>query len=201
MVMSQRMKHFFGNNAFLLTTIAIFILVYFLGGQLYPAMRKTQVFFNLFINTASLLIVAIGMTFVIITKGIDLSVAGMIALTSAASASLLDKGASPVVVMPLMLVMGIAFGFTLGCIIHFLKVEPFIVTLMGLFFARGMAYVITLEALPIQDVSFFGVDEGAYSSSCQGICVYSLTGRSGVVIGGHLFVLLHPFWAYSLCNR
>jgi galactofuranose transport system permease protein len=154
MAMSQRFKHFFVNNAFLLTTITIFILVYFLGGQLYPAMRKTQVFFNLFINTASLLIVAIGMTFVIITKGIDLSVAGMIALTSAASASLLDKGASPVVVIPLMLAMGIAFGFTLGCIIHFLKVEPFIVTLMGLFFARGMAYVITLEALPIQDATY-----------------------------------------------
>lgn len=154
MAISLRFKHFFVNNAFLLTTITIFILVYFLGGQLYPAMRKTQVFFNLFINTASLLIVAIGMTFVIITKGIDLSVAGMIALTSAASASLLDKGASPVVVMPLMLAMGIAFGFTLGCIIHFLKVEPFIVTLMGLFFARGMAYVITLEALPIQDATY-----------------------------------------------
>jgi simple sugar transport system permease protein len=154
MAISQRFKHFFVNNAFLLTTIMIFILVYFLGGQLYPAMRKTQVFFNLFINTASLLIVAIGMTFVIITKGIDLSVAGMIALTSAASASLLDKGVGPVVVMPLMLAMGIAFGFTLGCIIHFLKVEPFIVTLMGLFFARGMAYVITLEALPIQDATY-----------------------------------------------
>jgi galactofuranose transport system permease protein len=154
MVMSQRLKHFFVNNAFLLTTIGIFILVYFLGGQLYPAMRKSQVFFNLFINTASLLIVAIGMTFVILTKGIDLSVAGMIALTSAASASLLDKGASPFVVMPLMLLMGITFGLTLGAIIHFLKVEPFIVTLMGLFFARGMAYVITLEALPIQDATY-----------------------------------------------
>jgi galactofuranose transport system permease protein len=154
MAISQRFKHFFANNAFILTTITIFIVVYFLGGQLYPAMRKTQVFFNLFINTASLLIVAIGMTFVIITKGIDLSVAGMIALTSAASASLLDKGVNPLVVMPLMLAMGIAFGFTLGCIIHFLKVEPFIVTLMGLFFARGMAYVITLEALPIQDATY-----------------------------------------------
>jgi galactofuranose transport system permease protein len=154
MAISQRFRHFFVNNAFLLTTIGIFFLVYFLGGQLYPAMRKTQVFFNLFINTASLLIVSIGMTFVIITKGIDLSVAGMIALTSAASASLLDMGASPVIVMPLMLAMGVAFGFTLGCIIHFLKVEPFIVTLMGLFFARGMAYVITLEALPIQDAAY-----------------------------------------------
>jgi len=152
--MAQRIKHFLLNNGPLLTTITIFILIYVIGGRLYPAMQKPQVFFNLFINTASLMIVSIGMTFVIITKGIDLSVAGMIALTSAASAALLAKGSSPVVVMPLMLLMGIAFGFTLGCIIHFLKVEPFIVTLMGLFFARGMAYVITLEALPIQDLTY-----------------------------------------------
>jgi simple sugar transport system permease protein len=112
------------------------------------------VFFNLFINTASLLIVAIGMTFVIITRGIDLSVAGMIALTSAASAAMLAKGASPILVMPLMLIMGVAFGFTLGSVIHYLKVQPFIVTLMGLFFARGMAYIITLEALPIQNATY-----------------------------------------------
>jgi ribose/xylose/arabinose/galactoside ABC-type transport system permease subunit len=129
-------------------------MVFIMGGLLYPAMQKPQVFFNLFINTASLLIVSIGMTFVIITKGIDLSVAGMIALTSAASAALLAKGTTPVMVMPLMLLMGVAFGFTLGCVIHFLKVQPFIVTLMGLFFARGMAYIITLEALPIQDATY-----------------------------------------------
>ena len=149
--MMQRIKPFLLKNGPLLTTITIFILVYFTGTRLYPAMQKPQVFFNLFINTASLMIVAIGMTFVILTKGIDLSVAGMIALTSAASAALLARGATPVAVMPLMLLMGVAFGFTLGCIIHFLKVEPFIVTLMGLFFARGMAYIITLEALPIQN--------------------------------------------------
>src|ERR1041384_7554790 len=119
--MAQRIKHFLLNHGPLLTTITIFILVYAVGGRLYPAMQKPQVFFNLFINTASLLIVSIGMTFVIITKGIDLSVAGMIALTSAASASLLAKGTSPAVVMPSMLLMGIAFGFILGCIIHYFK--------------------------------------------------------------------------------
>lgn len=147
----QRIKYFVINNGPLLTTIAVFIMVYFVGSRLYPAMQKPQVFFNLFINTASLMIVSIGMTFVIISKGIDLSVAGMIALTSAASAALLAKGVAPVVVLPSMLLMGIVFGFTLGCIVHFFKVEPFIVTLMGLYFARGMAYVITLEALPIQN--------------------------------------------------
>src|SRR4030066_2530019 len=93
--MAQRIKHFILNNAPLLTTITIFILVYVVGGQLYPNMQKPQVFFNLFINTASLMIVSIGMTFVIITKGIDLSVAGMIALTSAASAALLARNTSP----------------------------------------------------------------------------------------------------------
>lgn len=138
----------------MLTAILIFIAVYVAGGQVYPAMQKPQVFFNLFINTASLMIVSIGMTFVILTKGIDLSVAGMIAMTSAGSAALLAHGAEPWVVMPLMLLVGVAFGFTLGCVIHFLKVEPFIVTLMGMFFARGMAYVITLEALPIDNPAY-----------------------------------------------
>ncbi len=152
--MAQRIKYFVFNNGPLLTTITIFILVYMVGGLMYPNMQKPQVFFNLFINQASLLVVSIGMTFVIITGGIDLSVAGMIALTSAASASMLANGAEPAVVIPLMLVMGIAFGFTLGSIIHFLKVQPFIVTLMGLFFARGMAYVITLAALPIDNATY-----------------------------------------------
>jgi simple sugar transport system permease protein len=152
--MAQRIKPFLLANGPMLAAIAIFILVYIIGGQLYPNMQKPQVFFNLFVNQASLLIVSIGMTFVIITGGIDLSVAGMIAMTSAASAALLAKGVAPVVVIPLMLIIGIAFGFTLGCIIHFLKVQPFIVTLMGLFFARGMAYIITLEALPIENATY-----------------------------------------------
>jgi ribose/xylose/arabinose/galactoside ABC-type transport system permease subunit len=149
--MLQRIKPFLLNNGPLLTTITIFILVYFVGGRLYPAMQKPQVFFNLFINTAALLIVSIGMTFVILTKGIDLSVAGMIALTSAASAALLVNGFNPVVVMILMLLMGIVFGLAQGSIIHYLKVEPFIVTLMGLFFARGMAFIITLSSITIKD--------------------------------------------------
>jgi galactofuranose transport system permease protein len=149
--MTQRIKNFLINFGPLLTTITIFILVYVIGGRLYPAMQKPQVFFNLFINTASLLIVSIGMTFVILTKGIDLSVAGMIALTSAASAALLVHGLSPAIVMPLMLLMGIVFGIAMGSIIHYLKVEPFIVTLMGLFFARGMAFIITLSSLTIKD--------------------------------------------------
>jgi ribose/xylose/arabinose/galactoside ABC-type transport system permease subunit len=149
--MTPRIKFFLLNNGPLLATITIFILVYIAGGLLYPAMQKPQVFFNLFINTASLLIVSIGMTFVILTKGIDLSVAGVLALTTTASAALLINGVNPVIVIVLMLLMGIVFGLAQGSIIHFLKVEPFIVTLMGLFFARGMAFIISLASLTIKD--------------------------------------------------
>ena len=147
--MVQRIKVFLFKYGPLLTTISIFILAYVVGGQMYPNMQKPQVFFNLFINNGSLLIIAIGMTFVILTKGIDLSVASVIALTTVSSAVLLQNGWSPFVVMPLMLCMGVSFGFVIGCIIHFLKVEPFIVTLMGSYFARGMAYIISLESVSI----------------------------------------------------
>ena len=149
--MAQRVKLFLLNHGPLLTTITIFILAYALGGQLYPVMQKPQVFFNLFINNSSLLIVAIGMTLVVLTKGIDLSVASVLALTTVTSAVLLKHGLHPLVVMPLMLLLGVSFGFILGCIIHFFKVEPFIVTLMGSFFARGTAYIISLTSVTINN--------------------------------------------------
>ena len=149
--MAQRIKVYLLRYGPLLTTITIFILAYFIGGRMYPAMQKQQVFFNLFINDGSLLLVSIGMTLVMITGGIDLSVGGVIALTTAASAALLKNGVSPAVVIPLMVLMGIVFGFALGCIIQFLKVQPFIATLMGLFFARGMAYIISLSSVTISD--------------------------------------------------
>ncbi len=151
---AQRIKRFVFNNAPLLTTITIFVVAYFVAGRIYPAMQKPQVFFNLFINNAALLIVSIGMTLVILTGGIDLSVGGVIALTSVASAALLRSGASPFVVMPLMIAMGILFGLGLGSIIHFLKVQPFIVTLMGAYFARGLAYIISLDAVPIENAAY-----------------------------------------------
>jgi simple sugar transport system permease protein len=147
--MVQRIKPLLLRYGPLLTTFAIFLVAFFTGGRLYPAMQKPQVFFNLFINDGSLLLVAIGMTVVILTGGIDLSVGGMIALTSTASAALLRSGVSPYVVIPLMVAMGIAFGALLGWIIQALKVQPFIATLMGLFFARGMAYIISLTSVTI----------------------------------------------------
>ncbi len=151
--MKQRVKLFFLQHGPVLLSFAVFLLVYFVGSRMYPAMQKPQVFFNLFINDASLLLVSIGMTMVILTGegGIDLSVGGMIALVSTASAALLRAGVNPYIVIPLMIVLGIAFGALMGWIIQYLKVQPFIATLMGLFFTRGMAYIISLSSVTITD--------------------------------------------------
>lgn len=152
--MTQRIRLYFLSHGPLLTTITVFILAYIFGAQMYPAMQKPQAFFNLFINNGALLIVGIGMTLVMLTGGIDLSVGGVLALTTAASAALLKINVSPAIVMPLMLVMGTALGCIMGSIIHFFKVQPFIATLMGLFLARGLAYIISLTSVTIKD-SFY----------------------------------------------
>jgi galactofuranose transport system permease protein len=149
--MIQRAKLIILRNGAQLIAFAVFLLIYFIGGQLYPAMQKPQVFFNLFINDGSLLLVSIGMTLVILTGGIDLSVGGVIALVSTASAAMLRSGMSPYIVIPLMILLGIALGSVLGWIIQYLKVQPFIATLMGLFFARGLAYIISLTSVTIKD--------------------------------------------------
>src|SRR5512133_3149460 len=151
LTVGQRVKPFLLNNGPLLITMLVFFIGYFIAGQVYPTMQKPQVFFNLFINNASLLIISIGMTFVVLLKGIDLSVASILALTSIASAVLLKNGMSPALVIPLMLLMGIAFGFVMGCINHYLKVESFVVTLMGSFFARGMGAIISNLSVTIDD--------------------------------------------------
>jgi len=149
--MIQRTRAFLLRHGSLILTFVVFVVTYFVGSQMYPAMQKPQVFFNLFINDSSLLLVSIGMTMVILSGGggIDLSVGGVIALVSTASAALLRSGASPYIVLPLMILLGVALGGLMGWIIQYLKVQPFIATLMGLFFARGMAYIISLTSVTI----------------------------------------------------
>lgn len=132
-------------------TAALVVVAYVVGAILYPAMRNPQVFFNLFRNNAFTFISAIGMTFVILTGGIDLSVAGVVALTTVASAALLREGMNAWLVILLMLVMGTALGSIMGSFIAYMKVQPFIATLAGLWFARGMCFFISDDAIAIDN--------------------------------------------------
>jgi galactofuranose transport system permease protein len=129
----------------------LFVVAYLLGAAAFPAMRDGQAFFNLLVTTPFLLISVVGETFVIISGGIDLSVSGVIALTTVASAALLQSGWDPWLVMPLMLLMGVSIGAIMGFFITYLKVQPFIATLAGMWFARGMSYVISDSEIRIYD--------------------------------------------------
>ncbi len=139
----------------ILVTVGLFILMYIFGSMRYTGFMSSQVFLNLFINNAFLIILAVGMTFVILTGGIDLSVGSVIALTSMVAADLImNAQLSPWLVIPISLLVGTTLGLINGCIIHFFNIQPFIVTLAGLFLARGLAYLINIESIAITDPFF-----------------------------------------------
>jgi ribose/xylose/arabinose/galactoside ABC-type transport system permease subunit len=135
----------------LAATIALFALTYGLGALAFPGMRDGQAFFNLLITTPFLLIAVVGQSFVIISGGIDLSVSGVIALTTVSAAALITAGWSPLAVIPLMLLMGVSIGGIMGFFITYLKVQPFIATLAGMWFARGMSFIISDSEIRIHD--------------------------------------------------
>ncbi|MFY1670547.1 galactofuranose ABC transporter, permease protein YjfF [Plantactinospora sp. WMMB334] len=136
----------------LLATLALLVLMYSAGVLRYDGFSDTQVVLNVFVDNAFLLVVAVGMTFVILTGGIDLSVGSVVALTTMLSASLLEeRGWSPYLVLPLVLLIGALLGFGMGCIIHYFEIQPFIVTLAGMFLARGLCYTIGTSSITIDD--------------------------------------------------
>lgn len=133
-------------------TIFLFFVLFSIGSVLYTGFFSLQTFLNLFIDNAFLIISASGMTMVLLIGGIDISVGSVIALTCMLSAYLLElKNFNPVLVMVLMILMGAGFGLLQGCLIHFFKIQPFIVTLAGLFFARGMTAVISTDTINIKN--------------------------------------------------
>ena len=134
----------------LAATISLFVLVATLGSVFYDGFFSAQVFLNLLIDNAFLIVVAVGMTFVILSGGIDLSVGSVIALTTMVSAALVEKeGWSPLQVIPLVLLMGTVFGAFMGFLIERFRLQPFIVTLAGMFLARGLCYVISIDSISI----------------------------------------------------
>ena len=153
----QQISNFFSNNRKFIplwSTALLALAAYGIGAYFFVGMRNPQVFFNLFRNSSYLLISAIGMTFVILTGGIDLSVSGVVALTTVASAVLLREGWNPWVVILLMLAMGMTLGAIMGSFIIYLKVQPFIATLAGMWFARGMCFFISDDAVTIDNRIF-----------------------------------------------
>jgi len=144
------------NRQFIPITVTalLAVIAYAVGAMLYPSMRNPQVFFNIFRNNSYLLVSAVGMTLVVLTGGIDLSVSGMIALTSVVTAALLREDWNAWLVIILVLVMGMALGAIMGFFIAYLKAQPWIATLAGMWFTRGMCFFITDNAIAISNRTF-----------------------------------------------
>ena len=110
----------------LAATIAIFLLAWVICVMQFPYMLSTRVVGNLLTDNAYLGIVAVGMTVVILSGGIDLSVGSVIAFSGVFIAVMLrDSGLHPLVVFALLLVVTSAFGAAMGWLIHALAMPPF----------------------------------------------------------------------------
>jgi simple sugar transport system permease protein len=139
-----------------LVTAALFIAMYVGGLSRYQnyGFAEPQVFLNLFIDNGYLLVAAIGATFVIMSGGIDLSVGSVIGFTTMFTAWLVERQGLPLLlVVPLALAVGAFGGFLMGYVIHNFEIQPFIVTLAGLFLFRGLCLVISKESISINDAS------------------------------------------------
>ena len=109
---------------------------------------------NLFVDNAYLIVLAVGMTFVILTGGIDLSVGAVVALSTMIAAALLQSGLVARRGDPADPGDHLLLGLLVGLMIHVFKVQPFIATLAAMFLARGLCYVISNRSISITDPFF-----------------------------------------------
>ena len=165
----------------LIATIVIFVVSYAACAAQYPNILSTRVIGNLLTDNAFLGIAAVGMTFVILSGGIDLSIGSVIAFTGIFLAVLLQNtGIHPLAAFVLVLLITTLFGAIMGAIIHYLEMPAFIVTLAGMFLARGMAFVLSFDSIPIKH-PFYATMKTFY---------YKLPGGGRITLIGGLMLLV-----------
>ncbi|MDR2630054.1 MAG: sugar ABC transporter permease YjfF [Spirochaetaceae bacterium] len=130
----------------------LFFIAFIFGSVSYRGFFDIQTFLNLFIDKSYLIISALGMTLVILSGGIDLSVGSVVALSTMLISSLTEFAhIDPFAAVCIAIITGGAIGFLMGCIIAYWDVPPFIATLAGMFFARGACYLISIQSISISN--------------------------------------------------
>ena len=136
-------------------TICIFFGMYLLAMLLFGGgFLHAQQVFDMLNDNASLIIVACGLTVVMIGKGIDISVGAVTSLVVMSCVLYLNKGGSIFVSVLLALGIGLAFGVVQGFLVSYLEIQPFIVTLAGMFFARGMTTILSVNPQKVAHEGF-----------------------------------------------
>lgn len=134
----------------LAATVIVFVALFLIGGTMYRNFLSTLVLGHILADNAFIIIAAIGATFVILSGGIDLSIGSMIGFVGVCMAVLDQAGWHPLASAALLLCFGILFGAMQGYLIDFCEIQPFIVTLAGLFLLRGACFMVSLDSVPIR---------------------------------------------------
>ncbi len=198
------------TNLLLIITIAVFIAMYvcavvFLGA----GFRKPQTFFNSLNNNAALIILSCGLSLVMITGGIDISVGYMTALVCMSCAVHLDAGmgnGSIFGAILIALMIGVLFGAVQGFLVAYLDIQPFIVTLAGMFFAKGMTTIVNPTQFNVSNAAFENlmyariIIPGMGSVNKKGIYVNAYI-EPGVVVALVVVVLLFCVLRWTKLGR
>jgi galactofuranose transport system permease protein len=138
----------------LMATALVMLGLYLVGCLLYRNFFSLRVAVNLFGDNAFLGIAAVGATLVILSGGIDLSVGSVVAFSSILIATMIRNGVNPIVTILVTLIAGAVFGAAMGSLIQFFELPPFLVTLAGMFLARGLGFIIYPQSLGIKHAFF-----------------------------------------------
>ncbi len=154
--LSAKLMGMTDTNLLLTITVIVFFLMYICAvAFLRGGFLKPQTFFLILNSNAALIILACGMSLVMITGGIDISVGGVTALVSMCCAVYLDyKGGNVFGAILIALAIGLAFGIVQGLMVAYLDIQPFIVTLAGMFFAKGMTTVVNSSPFNVANEAF-----------------------------------------------
>lgn len=143
---------FLRKHITILAAVIVYLVLYVAASVRYEGFFSVPVFVNFLGNNAVLGIVAVGMTFVILSGGIDLSVGAVMSFSSVLIGVLImEHGWHPLAAMATALAGGTALGALMGALIHATGIKPFIITLAGMFFARGLGFLVHLESIAISD--------------------------------------------------
>lgn len=143
------------KNIPLLATFGVLFILLAVASGLYNNFLSPLNFANILRNNAFLGVIAIGMTFVILSGGIDLSVGTVMGFSTILLARLISVDQlSPLLAVLIVLVFGLGFGGLMGLILHAYRLPPFLVTLSGMFLAKGLAFVVLPQSQEIDHEAF-----------------------------------------------
>ena len=197
-----------GNSFLLMVTVLLFVVMYVAGMIVFSdkGFAKPQMFLNLFISNAGLLVMAMGLTIVMIAGGIDISVGSVNALVCMVCAKQMEtNGASAGMAVLIAIAIGLAFGLVQGVLISYLDIQPFIITLAGMFFGRGMTAIVSKDMIAIKNETFLAwanykiyLPIGSYSKKGNFIPAYIYP---TVIIALLIFVVIAIIMKYTKFGR